>query len=582
MTTQDIALYHKNKKKHPRYEDSVKYAKRNAIHILGEYPEAMIEERRPGESKKIRDYRKKIFAEITQTPCDKVQNELQKIRNSPDWMIRFDGEQPSVIAEGETLDDYMGKNFLGYTSFTNYFFSSVFQTYLVDAEALILWVPENMDKPDTEFYRPVPEIFLSWQKFDYSPGEWYVLKSTETITYVDSQRTFREGAVYYYVDKEVIIRYEQINAREQFKEAWTFTHELGRCPIVDLYGKVYKHIGKVPIHKSRISGMMPELDEALREYQDLQAEVVQHIHSTLWAYNAMECKVCRGAGNITQAEGAPLECYSCHGKGSVPFDPFEYLEIRPSSAGENQPPIPPIGYVDKKIDIAILQDKRVQEHVYRAYAAIGFEFLTTQLNQSGLAKEWDRSSANTFVKSIAEDVVRIFDDCYSINASYRYLNLVGEEKVKELMPYIPIPEKFDIVSEALLSEEIKKMRDADMDPMMIIPALKEYANKKYYTDENTRLLVQAALDINPFAGVSNDKLIGMLMNDGIDPVKYVVHCNIKDYLLTAIQTNKEFLTLPLDEMKKVIYAYAEADTKKFTKAAELEIKKMAELGNGGQ
>lgn len=580
MTTQDIYQYHKKKeKRHSLYEETVKYATRNAVHIMGKYPEEMIKERRPGESKRIQKYREKIFAEVTMVPCDKVSNSLMKIRKSPDWMIKHPVEQPSVIKEGESLADYMDVNFGSYTSFTNYFFSSVFQKYLVDANAVLLWLPTNLDKSENEYYTPMPEIFSSEQIYDYSPKQWYVLKSTETVKYQDSSGGWREGAVYYYVDTTVVIRYEQINAREQFKEAWIFDHKLGVCPVVGLYGRVYDHAGKIPIYKSRISTMMPELDEALREYQDLQAEVVQHIHSTMWAYNSQKCTACKGAGSIAQAEGAPLQCQMCGGKSYIPFDPFETLILQETEVGQNSAPIPPIGYVDKKIDIAKLQDQRVQDHQYRALAAVNMEFLAVvPLTQSGVAKEWDRSELNNFVYSVAEDVVRIFDDSYLINAGYRYLGLIGE-KYKELVPFIPVPQKFDIVSESVLAQDIKGMKEAGMDPLILNAAIKEFVNKKFYTDETTRLMIQAAMDINPFSSVSDDVLTQRLGNDGISKEDYTVACNIKEYIERAVDADKDFLGKPLEDQKKIIYSYAAKDSNDNTAAEEIKLKQIESAKN---
>lgn len=561
ITVNQVGDYFKGKKKHVNYEQTVAYERAMRVHMDGEFPEKLIRERRPAESITIKEYREKIYAPITMTSMDKVFTSLQKIRKSPDWSIKYSTDTPSVISHDETLKYYMEYDFENYTSFTNYFFNNVFKEYLVDANALILWIPENIEKEETEYYEPIPEIFASHQIIDYERKKWYVLRSSEGAQYKDSYGDFRNGAVFYYVDEFIIQKFHQINARGQFAEVMLFEHNLGEIPIVDLFGKVFKHSGKYPIYKSRLSPMLPELDEAAREYSDLQAEIVQHIHSTVWAYQSQECNKCGGAGVIQSKEAAPIACTTCHGKGILPFNPYENLVLRPTAAGENQPPIPPMGYVAKQTDIAKLQDVRVQDHIFRAYSAINFEFLSqTPLNISGTAKEIDRAELNNFVYSIAEDVVRIFDDSYYLVNEYRYKDIVTDEEQREsMLPKIHVPEKFDIVSETVLAEEIRTMKESNIDPIIINAAVEEYANKVFNTDETLRAVVQTALQCNPYASVSDDNVITRLMNDGISQTDYVLYCNIKGYIERAMAEVKGFLDMENEEKKAILWGYADKD-----------------------
>lgn len=561
ITPSEIAQYYKGKKKHSRYEESVRYEREVRIHMDGLFPDKLIKERRPAESETIKAYREKIYSPITMTSMDKVYTSLQKIRKSPDWSIKYSNEYPKVISEDETLQYYMEYYFDKYTSFTNYFFNNVFKEYLVDANSIILWIPDNIDNQETEYLEPCPEIFTSQQIFDFKEDEWYLLKSTENARYRDSYGDFRDGDVFYYVDEYVIQRFDQINARGNFDEVMNYEHNLGILPIVQLYGKVFTHSGKTAIYKSRISPMLPELDEAAREYSDLQAEIVQHIHSTVWAYNSQECNKCGGAGVIQSKEAAPIACTTCHGKGVLPFNPYENLILRPTAAGENAAPIPPMGYVAKQTDIAKLQDVRVQDHIFRAYSSINFEFLAqTPLNISGTAKEIDRSELNNFVYSIGEDVVRIFDDSYYIVNEYRYKDIVTDKaKRDEMLPKINVPEKFDIVSEMVLAEEIRVMKEANIDPIIINAALEEYVNKKFNTDDELRGIVQTSLKCNPYSSMSDDNVITRLTNDGINQTDYVLFCNIKKYVERAMEENKDFLSMPLQMKKDILVKYADSE-----------------------
>ena len=103
------------------------------------------------------------------------------------------------------------------------------------------------------------------------------------------------------------------------------------------------------------------LDEAAREYSDLQAEIVQHIHSEKYAYTNSECPECHGAGTVRDKDGKNVTCTKCHGTGSVlQVSPYGVHLINAAKAGEQQLPAPPIGYIQKSADIARLQDERVR------------------------------------------------------------------------------------------------------------------------------------------------------------------------------------------------------------------------------
>ena len=94
------------------------------------------------------------------------------------------------------------------------------------------------------------------------------------------------------MDAETITRYQQ-TGYDTFSSV-EFPHGLGYMPVVMLRGEIADPVNMVAV--SRLHGMVPYLNEAVREYSDMQLEVVQHIHSTLWTLQAAECKTCKGTG----------------------------------------------------------------------------------------------------------------------------------------------------------------------------------------------------------------------------------------------------------------------------------------------
>src|SRR5690606_24926172 len=116
--------------------------------------------------------------------------------------------------------------------------------------------------------------------------------------------------------------------------------------------------------------------------------------------------------------------------------------------------------------------------------ALNMQFLDeTPLNESGKAKEVDRDELNNFVYSVAEDLVRIADRVNQNSVEYRYKTVLPiKSKREKLVPEIPVPEKFDLLSSNYLVTEIKEIRDAKVNPIMASELEIELAAKTFYNN----------------------------------------------------------------------------------------------------
>lgn len=588
MTIQQALEVIQDKKYHKFYQKTVDMAYSLAIHADGAPPKELLTARRPKESVEIQKYRDTIYIEKTEAPVFKVQNSLEKIRKSQDWMIKYPKETVDTIAKDETLEQYMEYDFPHHTSFTNWFFAVAFKQYLIDANAVSLIMPENISEnkkgdayevdETNKYLEPYPVIYNSAQILDYSKDH-YLLCSSEKHLYTKDKRDY-EGNIYYLVDSENIIEIKEIDPKPIYKQT-IYKHGLGQMPIVKLGGMVKKEMKNLCLYKSRISPMLPELKEALREYSDLQAEVVQHLNSTLWHIGGQVCSTCSGSGKVIGGKDkAPIKCSDCKGKGRYPFNPYESFEIRPAKAGETAVPTPPAGFINKQIDICKLQNERVQDHIFYALSSINFEFLmSTPLNQSGTAKQVDRSEMESFVHSVAEDVIRIFDDHYYVINNYRYQIVVKDEKTREAMlPYINVPAKYDILSAEFLIAEVSKAKSSNLDPSIINASLIEYANKKFGSDEDARKFVVNNIDLDPFASESEDAITLKLQNGGITKQLYTIHCNIKSFIRRAIEENDNFFELQYLEKMKILTKYADEVLTK--NSASAKVLQMVNTGGG--
>ena len=546
---------------HANYSETVGLAKRMAVHAYGEYPGALIDKRRPSESEETKSYRKDIYVPVTQKVVNKVITSIGKIRRSSDWSIQYKQDViPSVVADGETLEAYCERRYPGYTSVTNWIFSELVKRYLVDANSLLAVVPKALPKDASEYIKPVIRMFDSSQVYYYEPDACAVLLSSETVEMRVGQASMR-GKVFYVIDTKEIVRYEQTSGMD-YVVGWSYEHGFGELPVYKVKGLFRSEKNNDIIYDSRISPMIPSLDEAVREYSDLQAEIVQHIHTEKYLYVNKECEHCRGSGVLQGGkEKVKEKCPKCDGVGSLrSVSPYGLYLITPSKPGEGSMPVPPAGNIEKQTDIAVLQDQRVKGHFYDALSAVNMEFLAdTPLNQSGTAKEVDRDELNIFINSIAEDIVAIMDRAYYFINEYRYSKVVPDLDVRRgMLPDIQVPERYNIMSESMIIAEITAARGAGVNPEIIRALEVDYAKKKFFTNPEKSYLLDAIYKLDPLPGVSEDDKMTRLANGGVTEVAYIISCNIVSFVQRAVFEDADFYRLPLDVQKGKMVEYAEA------------------------
>lgn len=556
VTSAFLEPYLSTKYRHSYYHAGVESAEALAIHADGLYPDDLISERRPAESEEIRAYRKKIFTPITKPVFTKVYNSLMKIRKSSDWMLSFPTNIPAMIAEDEAPEVYLMKKLPRNSSITNWMFSVAFKPYLIDANAVVLTMPIEYDIQLNEYFKPYPRIYTSAQVLDYKINEFYLLQEADMFTYEEDDYSYSNGRRFLLIQPDVFQVFEEKNGK--IKEVMQIVNVLGYIPVRHMNGMVFQQGNHCTLYESRISGIVPMLNEAVREYSDLQAEIVQHIHSTMWAIQPQQCTRCKGVGEIPRENSAPISCPGCGGKGILPLNPFEHVIMPMPKAGESTVPTPPIGYVTKQTEIAKLQEERIRQHIYDALSAISMEFLAeSPIAQSGVAKQVDREELYSFVHSIAEDVVRIMDEvCYDILAWRHYGQSVD---INELIPYIPVPERYDMLSGKVLVDELTAMVNAKVDPAIINAAQIELADKKF-NESNIKNLVILKLKLDPFAGVPEENITLLKTFDAINKTDLVIHANISKFVTRATNEIDGFADLGYTEQEIIMQQYATEQT----------------------
>lgn len=555
------------KYKHCFYEKSIEKADQMLVHANGTYPCKLLDTRRPNEPEEVLAYRKSIFIPKTKPYFSKIVSSLQKIRRSSDWSIRYEGEYPK-IPEDETLDNYCELNYPQFASVTNWVFSVLLKKYLTDPNAVIFVYPKEVGLDENKYLQPIAQVIDSIHVLDYVYGDYAVLVNPAGCVYVTSKGNF-PGKSYYIITTEKITRYDQVDGRGTLLPVIDYEHGLKELPVYKIGAVIAEATAERMLYESRISGIIPEFDEAIREYSDLQASKVLHMFPERWEYTQHECASCKGTGKRTnpawhQGCDASTPCdLPCDNKacrnGYVVAGPYSKIMVRPTNTIEGQGaiPTPPAGFVEKDVEIIKVQVESVNEHITNGLASINFEFITTTpLSQSGVAKEVDKDELNNTVHSIAEDIVRCMDWQYYMIAKYRY-GLIYQDEIYEMVPKIAVPEKYDILSSIHLEDSFKKLKDSKANPVILNKTESELANKMFNNDPSVRDMVTLVLSLDPLSNITEDEKMTRLSNRGITELTYIISSNIQTFVQRALEDNKGFADMEPKQQKEIIAKYAQ-------------------------
>lgn len=568
ITPDLIKAYTQENKRHKLYADSIKIMNRIKVHADGEYPGDIIDERRPNESEENKKYRKKIYVEITKETVSRILTALCKIRKSPDWTTIYPKDQPKRLNEGETLQAYLEKSFPIFKHIDNYVFDVLLKQYLIDPNGVVAIMPLYQIEGN-ELVQPFPFVFNSNQVLEYRDKDFCLLQSTDKAEYTEEGNTYRNGNVFYVINTDRIQQWRQIDTKGTLSLNFEYVHNLGEMPVFKLGGVIKKAEDASYLFESRIDAIVPRLTEAVREYSDLQIDVVMNIHSEKWEYEN-ECSDCGGHGKVIKNETS-VTCAKCKGTGSEPESPFKKTVIKRQMVGEVPVPNPPKGYIFKQPELIKIQDDRIEKHIYRALSAINMHFLEqTPANQSGYAKDVDRDEVTTFYNSIAEDIVNRKDKLIYFITQMRYKVIIPEDRLRiSMLPTIPVPDRFDVLSSTMLIKEIQEAKTAKINPVLISAMEVELASKKYAHDPSIKTLLENTILLDPFPSMSREEKDNMLLNGGVSKVDYVISCYIYDFVRRAMNEDQNFALMKLSDKQKKIETYAQEKLKKIDNKAKV-------------
>jgi hypothetical protein len=417
------------------------------------------------------------------------------------------------------------------------------------------------------------KVFYCEEGADYAILESYERSS---LTPYDPDKKLTAGSVYYVITTTEYAKWEQSPTGDYQRTQYLF-HGKNELPVFKIKGQFLKQKENTIINESRISGMVPALDEAAREYSDLQAAKVQHMYPLFWYYQSKACQSCDGTGKVAAPTGVQ-KCDTCKGSGKIKFSPYAHLEVEPPKIGDTATPNPPAGYIGRDVEIIKHQEESVKNHLFDALAAVNMQFLDqTPLNISGDAKNVDREELNNFVYSISEDLVATMDMVYYWINEWRYAVIVPDkDKRQAMLPKISVPQNFDLLPSDYLIDEITKGKNAKANSFIVQTMEREYAVKKFYNNPDLVEYINLYYDLDPLPGIEVSDKESLFLAKGITQLDLVISTYLAHFIRRALIEDEGFCDKPFEDKMKIITDFAQEKIDANDAAAQVKQQLLAE------
>lgn len=524
----------------------------------------LIDERRPKEGDDIKDYRRKIYKSLTKRPCNKVVNELKKIPRSKDWKVDYSqSETDSKIQDDEQLNIYTEKKYPFFKSVTSWLRIFGFRKILIDPNALIVTIPLEFKIPDNEFFKPYSFFIPSEDVWEYVENEIAIFKSNQTSIFLDKDGKERRDFIIYAINKKEIWQITRKDEEGNFSAEVVLTHDFDFLPAFRGGGNIKHTVDNTSVFTSFVDAMLPDLDTAAREISDIDAEVVQHVHSTMWHFEGQTCKTCNGTGKVLRKEGG--EVIACTAEncenGRLRNNSYENIVIKAPKLDEQGVPTPPAGFITKDIEMVRVMQERIKDHTENALSAINMAFLgQTPLNESGASKIVDRDDANNFVFDIGYHLVEnVMDRIYFTINEFRNAKRVPDFNTRQkLLPNIAIPKRFDFVNDRFIAEQLKQALESNFDNTITDKLQLDFAVANFPNDPRVHKMLKTTLQHNPFSDKSTEAILSISATGDVPDEDIILSLYIQDFVIASMAKDPDFLDKDYEEQHKILTALAKS------------------------
>lgn len=551
--------------KHENYAACRLHAEEMSWHVYGTKPDRLLKRTRPREDPAITQYRLDSYEPITQSICKKGLSIVHKIFDPNLYSVQFEDTKQANELKKYTLDEYPKFN-----SIPNYLANFVTKKMIADPNGVILVQPYVYEIAGYDRPEPIATCYHSRDIFIESPEFVLLFDDCKEVERENNQGKFKRWW-FTYVDKKSIFKFHcelSYNSQELVITTLAqYDHNFDELPLWALSGDYSDN--KYGIYQSFFYAAVPFWNEAINDHSDVTGAYRMHMWPQKWEV-ADECEyVERGETGNHACQGGYIfdgkdkyKCPGCSGSGyKTAKNPYESHLVNRDKflTGEGTANIQvPFGYVTVPVEATKMLEEKADKNLLKGLEALSMDVVNEiGLNQSGKAKEMDRTELNDFLKRIAGVMFGV----HMVNIYYfftKYMFGVSDpEQVDKIQPTIVKPTQFDVYSSTELTEQFAKSKEAKLNPSYLAVKQAEIQNKEFQTNPQLLATLNLQLYLDPLAEVGTDDISMMLANGTIKKSAAIIHDNIRMFVARAMEEHKGFESIPKTKQWEILEEYAD-------------------------
>ena len=513
------------------YDDAVAMYNQLRVHADRDvFPEDLLREKAPNELPSEFKYRKSIYRCPTFPYWQRAENAVMRIWNEQNYTFSFNPDVAPFDTK-DTAEKYFFEDYPHFGSITAQFRAMVTSTALKDPNAVILIEPERWNVEQTELLEPIITLHSSPEVWAYKSEKHALLRAEDV-----SLEKGETGLSFTFVDTRFIARIVQVGRKNDYKfeVAELFEHGLDQMPASRIGAVPTTSADRALVYQSWFYPARPALDQAICDFSTLQMSKFANAFMQRWEYiSGCDNKDCVD-GKVFDGE-TQITCTTCNGNGRrARISPLGVMEVDLSDLASVEDAkamhIPPAGYIEVNSDILSFLDEQVKTNIKAGWEVIGLDVMP-QVNgtETATGRVIDREELHSLLIAASQTIFDLMDWAVDLMGRMRY----GD---KWQGAVIKAPDTFEISKPHELTEELNSAH-----PSVKKAIAKEYVNRRLGDDAWASLL---AIELDPLFGVDETIITNRAASGLIPKWQVVLHMQIHDFILQAIEMNTEFESLP--------------------------------------
>jgi hypothetical protein len=158
---------------------------------------------------------------------------------------------------------------------------------------------------------------------------------------------------------------------------------------------------------------------------------------------------------------------------------------------------------------------------------------------------------------------------YFIN-ELRYKGIVpNDEQRHDMLPIIPVPEKYDVVSTSYLFQEYQTAKTAGINAIILTEMQKEIGAKKFYANPDVADFINTVMNLDPFPDKTTEEK-GQIESQGLAKKEDVVlSLYINDFVRRAMEEDPDFAKKTDIQKREILEGYASEKVEELDSANEI-------------